>query len=55
MTGTFVTVECRECGNEQIVFDRPAADVECLVCDEVIAASAGGRAVFRADVVDEVA
>lgn len=44
----FVEVECRDCKNEQIVFSKPAEDVECLVCDEVLAESTGGIAEFRA-------
>lgn len=45
--GEFLKVKCSECGNEQIVFNKPAEDVECVVCDEVIAESRGGKAVFQ--------
>lgn len=53
--GQFVTVKCRECGNEQIVFEKPAEDVECVVCDETLARSRGGKAEFQARVLEPVA
>jgi small subunit ribosomal protein S27e len=52
--GEFLKVKCSECGNEQIVFSKPAEDVECLVCDELLASSQGGIAAFQADVVSTV-
>lgn len=42
--GTFLRVECSECGNEQIIFSKPAGDVECIVCDELLAEATGGQA-----------
>lgn len=48
-------VKCDGCGNEQIIFDRPAGDVQCVVCDDVLAESTGGRAEFTATVVEDVA
>lgn len=42
-TSEFITVKCDECGNEQRVFDRPAEDVACLVCDKVMVESTGGK------------
>jgi len=41
--GKFVRVRC-ECKNEQIIFDKAATDVKCLVCDELLAKSLGGKA-----------
>lgn len=49
--GQFLTVKCDDCGNEQVIFSKPAQDVECVVCDTVIAESTGGTARFRSDVV----
>lgn len=53
--GEFVTVKCGDCGNEQIVFSKPAEDVACVVCDEVLVESRGGEGRFQARVLDAVA
>ncbi len=52
-TSNFVTVKCDECGNEQTVFDKPAGDVKCLVCDAVLVEATGGRGTVVAELLDE--
>lgn len=52
--GEFVKVKCDGCGNEQIVFEKPAGDVRCVVCDDVLARSTGGKADFMATVLEAV-
>ncbi|MBL7051622.1 MAG: 30S ribosomal protein S27e [Nanoarchaeota archaeon] len=41
--GKFVKVRCK-CKNEQVIFDKAATTVKCLVCGEVLAESKGGKA-----------
>jgi small subunit ribosomal protein S27e len=41
--GEFHRVRC-ECKNEQIIFNKAATNVVCLVCDQPLAKSAGGKA-----------
>ncbi len=43
MTSKFVKVKCEKCKNEQMVFERAASTVKCLVCGEVLAEPTGGR------------
>ena len=43
MTGRFVKVKC-ECKNEQVIFEKAASVVHCLVCDAVLAEPRGGMA-----------
>jgi small subunit ribosomal protein S27e len=40
----FLKVECKGCGNSQVVFDHASTKVKCLVCDAVLAEPTGGRA-----------
>ncbi|MBI4140135.1 30S ribosomal protein S27e [Candidatus Woesearchaeota archaeon] len=40
----FLKVRCEKCNNEQILFERVAGRVACLVCNELIATSTGGKA-----------
>ncbi|MEE8198888.1 MAG: 30S ribosomal protein S27e [Thermoplasmata archaeon] len=48
----FLRVRCRDCGNEQILFDRAASMVTCLVCNATIAEPTGGKADIKAEVVE---
>jgi len=49
MPGRFVRVKCK-CKNEQVIFDKPATVVKCLVCKEVIAEPRASRAGIKAKV-----
>lgn len=40
--GTFARVECTDCGNEQIVFNRAAKAITCQVCGAGLANPTGG-------------
>jgi len=39
----FIKVKCAKCKNEQMIFDRIASKVNCLVCDEPLAVPIGGK------------
>ncbi len=54
MTGKFLKVKCGKCKNEQVIFEKPADDVKCLVCGEVLAKSMGGKAKLKAKVLEVV-
>lgn len=43
----FVIVKCEKCKNEQVVFESPASQVNCLVCSEVLAVPRGGKGEFK--------
>jgi small subunit ribosomal protein S27e len=47
----FLKVNCVKCKNEQIIFNKPASKVECLVCGEELAESRGGKAKIKTKVV----
>jgi len=46
----FLKVKCKDCGNEQAVFDRAASPVTCLVCGAALAEPTGGLAVIKGEV-----
>ncbi len=48
----FLRVKCRDCGNEQVTFDRVATVVSCLVCGATLAEPTGGKASLKAEVVE---
>ena len=54
MVGSFLRVECPDCGNEQIVFDRAATVVNGAVCGSTLAEPTSGKASLSGEVVDVV-
>lgn len=54
MPGKFVKVKCEKCKNEQIIFDKSASRVKCLVCGELLAESTGGKARIKGKVLGPV-
>lgn len=39
----FIKVRCTKCKNEQNIFGKAASNVHCLVCNELLAQSTGGK------------
>jgi small subunit ribosomal protein S27e len=46
----FVKVKCKDCGNSQVLFDKAATEVKCLVCGATLATPSGGLAHVKGDV-----
>lgn len=46
----FLKVTCSKCKNEQIIFNKAASNVKCLVCGSELAESRGGKAKIKAKV-----
>ena len=44
MAGRFLRVNCRDCGNEVIIFERASTSISCSICGATLARPAGGRA-----------
>jgi len=54
MPGKFIKVKCEKCKNEQVIFEKPASQVKCLVCGELLAEPTGGKAKVVAKVLGPV-
>jgi small subunit ribosomal protein S27e len=54
MAGNFVAVECPDCENEQVVFEKAASEVACEVCGHTLARPTGGKADIEGDRVETV-
>lgn len=48
----FVKVRCAGCKNEQIIFDKASTEVKCLICNQVLAETSGGKAEIKARVLE---
>jgi small subunit ribosomal protein S27e len=55
MPKKFIKVKCQDCGNEQIVFSRPATTIQCIVCGATLVKPTGGKGIVQGTVVGEVA
>lgn len=54
MVGEFLRVKCKDCKNEQVLFENSASEVKCLVCGSVLSKPTGGKAEITAKVVKSV-
>ena len=54
MAGSFHTIQCPDCENEQIVFSKASTVVNCAVCGTTLARPAGSKAQFEGEVVETV-
>jgi len=48
----FVKIRCTKCKNEQIMFGKASTKIVCLVCNESLADSAGGKSKVKARVLE---
>jgi small subunit ribosomal protein S27e len=48
----FIKIGCEKCRNEQIVFDKAATVVKCLVCGNILVKPKGGKAEINTKVVE---
>ncbi|MBI87880.1 MAG: 30S ribosomal protein S27e [Euryarchaeota archaeon] len=54
MSGRFLRVSCRDCGNEATIFDRASTIVSCTICGSTLAEPSGGMADLTGCTVVEV-
>ncbi|MBO5653895.1 MAG: 30S ribosomal protein S27e [Candidatus Methanomethylophilaceae archaeon] len=52
MASEFVKIKCADCGNEQIVFSKPATTVTCTVCGATLVKSTGGKGDIKGEVLE---
>jgi len=50
----FIRVKCKKCKNEQVIFEKPASVVKCLVCGDVLAEPTGGKGRIKTDIISTV-
>jgi small subunit ribosomal protein S27e len=53
-SSSFLKVKCNKCKNEQIIFSNASMCVKCLVCNEVLAESSGGKSKVVAKVIESL-
>lgn len=52
LTSKYIKIRCSKCKNEQIVFGKPSSKVKCLVCDNLLAESTGGKGKIHSQILE---
>jgi len=50
----FIKIKCQDCGNEQIVFNKPATTVRCLICGKTLMETRGGLGKINGKILEEL-
>ena len=48
----FIKVRCKDCENEQVLFDKASTTVSCHICGAKLAIPNGGKAKVKAEVLE---
>lgn len=48
----FLKVKCIDCGNEQIIFDHAASNVQCIICSKTLVKPKGGKSEIVAQIIE---
>jgi small subunit ribosomal protein S27e len=51
-TSRYLRVKCRDCSNEQPVFDKCQTVVTCLVCGASLSKPTGGNAEIKGEILE---
>ncbi len=48
----FIKVRCKDCENEQILFNKASTTVSCHICGSKLAIPIGGKAKIKGEILD---
>ena len=54
MESRFIKVRCKDCENEQVLFNKASTIVSCHICGSKLAIPAGGKAKIKAEVLEVI-
>ena len=50
----FVKVRCKDCENEQVLFDKASTTVSCHICGSKLANPTGGKAKIKGELLEVI-
>ena len=50
----FIKVRCKDCENEQVLFDKATTPVSCHICGSKLAIPHGGKAKIKGEVLEQI-
>jgi small subunit ribosomal protein S27e len=48
----FMKVRCKDCENEQVIFDKASTPISCHICGSKLAVPKGGKADIKAEILE---
>ena len=48
----FIKVRCKDCENEQVLFDKASSPVSCRICGSKLAIPKGGKAEIKGELLE---
>ena len=48
----FIKVRCKDCENEQVLFDKASSPVSCHICGSKLAVPSSGKADIKGEVLE---
>jgi len=48
----FIKVRCKDCENEQVIFDRASTPISCHICGSKLAIPKGGKVELKSEVLE---
>ncbi len=48
----FIKVRCKDCENEQVLFNKASTVVSCHICGSKLAIPAGGKAIIKGEILE---
>ena len=50
----FIKVRCKDCENEQVLFNKSSSVVSCHICGSKLALPKGGKAEVRGEILETI-
>lgn len=50
----FIKVRCKDCENEQVLFNKASVTVLCHICGSKLAIPAGGKAKIKGEILEVI-
>ena len=50
----FIKVRCKDCENEQVLFDKASTTVSCHICGSKLAFPNGGKAKIKGEILEVI-
>ena len=50
----FIKVRCKDCENEQVLYDKASTSVSCHICGSTLAIPSGGKAKIKGEILEKL-